>query len=79
MHIFKKFKWVRLMYIIPFIFCVFCALAYWIYGSYVAEDGTLVEAFGFVPFGMLLLVIGALGLIITEVVLWFMGRKEVAC
>ena len=71
-----KFKWVRLVYIIPFVLGVCCAIAYWAHGSYVAEDGTLVEAFGFVPLDMFLFVMGGIGLVVTEVVLWFRGRKK---
>lgn len=66
-----RFKWVRLVYIIPFVLGVCCALAYWIHGSYVTEDGTLVEAFGFVPLGTFLFMIGGVGFVVTEVVLWF--------
>ena len=65
-----KFKWIRLIYIIPFVLGVACAIAYWCIPSYVAEDGTLVEAFGFVPIGMLMFVIGGIGLVVTELILY---------
>ncbi len=71
-----KFKWIRLIYIIPFVLGVGCAIAYRAHGSYVAEDGTLVEAFGFVPIGMLLFVIGGIALISTELILFLKRKKK---
>lgn len=69
-HIFMKFRWIRLVYIIPFVLGICCAVAYWSIPSYVAEDGTLIEAFGFVPIGMFLFVIGGIGLVVTELILY---------
>ncbi len=70
-----KFKWIRLVYIIPFVLGICCAIAYWAHGSYVAEDGTLVEAFGLVPLGMFLFVAGGIGMVVTETVLRVRRRK----
>jgi len=43
---------------IPFILSILCAVAYQLHGVEIAEDGTLVEAFGFIPLTYLFFFIG---------------------
>jgi len=57
--------------LISILSCVGCLIAFNVIGSYVAEDGTLVEAFGFIPMSFLFCFIGilsALGLGIIALV-----------
>ncbi len=43
---------------IPFILSILCAVAYQLHGVEIAEDGTLIEAFGFIPLTYLFLFLG---------------------
>ncbi len=61
---------IRLVYIVPFVLSLCCAIAYQIKGSSVAESGLLVESFGFIPVGIFLFAVGCIALVITEIILW---------
>lgn len=52
---------------IPFILSILCGIAYQIHGVEIAEDGTLLEAFGFIPMGYLFFFIGCVMLIMKFV------------
>lgn len=59
----------RLVYIIPFVISLGCVLAYTFIDTYVAQDGTLVEPFGFVPVGMFFFAIGIIAAITVELII----------
>lgn len=67
----KKSAFLKGTMLASFLACIGCFIAYNAIGSYVAEDGTLVEAFGFIPlfylFGFFAL-LSAIGLGILAVV-----------
>jgi hypothetical protein len=50
--------------IIPFVLGICCFVTFKMIGSYVAEDGTLVEPFGLIPIGFLMFAISFVVIII---------------
>ncbi len=58
--------------IIPLALGFGCLLAYKIIGSEVAPDGTLVEPFGLIPIGYLLILIG----LVAGIVLFILSKKK---
>ena len=49
----KKSAFLKGIMLISIIACIGCSITYCAIGSYVAADGTLVEAFGFIPLAFL--------------------------
>jgi hypothetical protein len=59
-------KKIYLFAIIPFVLGIVCWIAYNVIGSYVAPDGTLIEPFGFIPTGFLLIAVSAIAAVATS-------------
>jgi|GEM_PF-5181129 len=57
--------------IIPFILGVGCFITFSVIGSEIAPDGTLIESFGFIPVGFLLIAIALIVSVITSTVAIF--------
>lgn len=56
-----------LIIIISFVLGIACFVTYNIIGSYVAEDGLLIEPFGLIPIGCLMFLIGIVSSLIWGV------------
>jgi len=69
-------KKIYLIAIIPLALGLGCFIAYNVIGSSVAPDGTLIEAFGLIPIGILFVGIGVMSGLILITKAWIDKRKH---